>query len=231
MDSIHLSPRLKAVADFVPLNARLADIGSDHAYLPVNLLLNDKISHAIVGEVAKGPLDNAHHELKKRHLLAHADVRLANGLAAINETDNVDTVTIAGMGGILISNILNAGKKQKKTFKTLVLQPNTDEQIVRRWLAAQDYQIIAETIVQEESHFYEIIAAVVGEQQQQLSDLDLIFGPYLRVEKTATFVAKWQKESDRITLIFDQLKAAGKSDTDAYRQWQLRYNQIQAVIS
>jgi len=229
MDSIHLSPRLKAVADFVPLNARLADIGSDHAYLPVNLLLNDKISHAIVGEVAKGPLDNAHHELKKRHLLERADVRLASGLAAINDTDNVDTVTIAGMGGILISNILNAGKKQEKTFKTLVLQPNTDEQIVRRWLAAQDYQIIAETIVQEESHFYEIIAAVVGEQQ--LSDLDLIFGPYLRVEKTATFVAKWQKESERIALIFKQLQAAGKSDTDTYRQWQLRYNQIQAVIS
>ncbi|MBZ6002858.1 SAM-dependent methyltransferase [Leuconostoc gelidum subsp. aenigmaticum] len=229
MDSIHLSPRLKAVADFVPLNARLADIGSDHAYLPVNLLLNDKISHAIVGEVAKGPLDNAHHELKKRHLLERADVRLASGLAAINDTDNVDTVTIAGMGGILISNILNAGKQQEKTFKTLVLQPNTDEQIVRRWLTTQDYQIIDETIIQEESHFYEIIAAVVGEQQ--LSELDLIFGPYLRVEKTATFVAKWQKESERIALIFNQLKAAGKSDTDTYRQWQLRYNQIQAVIS
>ncbi|MBZ5963522.1 SAM-dependent methyltransferase [Leuconostoc gelidum subsp. gelidum] len=229
MDSIHLSPRLNAVADFVPLNARLADIGSDHAYLPVNLLLNDKISHAIVGEVAKGPLDNAHHELKKRHLLERADVRLASGLAAINDTDNVDTVTIAGMGGILISNILNAGKQQEKTFKTLVLQPNTDEQIVRRWLTTQHYQIIDETIVQEESHFYEIIAAVVGEQQ--LSDLDLIFGPYLRVEKTATFVAKWQKESERIALIFKQLQAAGKSDTDTYRQWQLRYNQIQAVIS
>jgi len=229
MDSIHLSPRLKTVADFVPLNARLADIGSDHAYLPVHLLLNDKISHAIVGEVAKGPLDNAYHELKKRHLLGKADVRLASGLSAIYDEDNVDTVTIAGMGGILISNILNAGKQQEKNFETLILQPNTDEINVRRWLTTQHYQIIDEAIVQEENHFYEIIVAVIG--KQQLSDLDLIFGPYLRVAKTPTFVAKWQKESERIALIFKQLQAAGKSDTDTYRQWQLRYNQIQAVIS
>ena len=229
MDSIHLSPRLKAVADFVPLNARLADIGSDHAYLPVHLLLNDTINHAIVGEVAKGPRDNAYHELKKRHLLGRAYVRLADGLAAINDKDNVDTVVIAGMGGILISDILKAGKQQGQAFKTLVLQPNTDESVVRGWLNAQQYQIIDEAIVQEASHFYEIIVATIG--TQHLSDLDVAFGPYLRAEKTATFVAKWQKESERIVLIFDHLKAAGKSDTDTYRQWQLRYDQIQAVIA
>ena len=134
MDSIHLSPRLAAVASFVPKGARLADIGSDHAYLPANLLINNKISFAIAGEVAKGPYENAQHEIVRRALTIQLEARLANGLAAIKDEDHIDTVTIAGMGGVLITEILEAGFSRAKRFETLILQPNTDEHIVRTWL-------------------------------------------------------------------------------------------------
>ena len=99
MDARQLSKRLEEVASFVPDGARLADIGSDHAYLPAYLALNGKIAFAVAGEVVKGPFENAQHEIKKEGLEAKVKARLANGLAAIEANDQIDTVTICGMGG------------------------------------------------------------------------------------------------------------------------------------
>lgn len=229
MDSINLSPRLAAVASFVPKGARMADIGSDHAYLPAHLLLQSKITFAVVGEVAKGPLENARHELAKQQLSDVTVLRLADGLAAVTAADQVDTVTIAGMGGILISDILSAAKQRGQTFDTLILQPNTDEQVVRNWLIQNHYQLTHERIVQEDRHFYEVIVAKPG--TQTLSALDLTFGPFLRDEQSPIFKAKWQKEADRIALIFERMTAAGKADTVAFQEWQVRYQQIQEVLS
>lgn len=229
MDSINLSPRLSAVASFVPKGARMADIGSDHAYLPAHLLLQSKINFAVVGEVAKGPLENARHELAKQRLSDVTVLRLADGLAAVTAADQIDTVTIAGMGGLLIRDILAAAKARGQVFETLILQPNTDEAVVRQWLIANAYQLTHERIVQEDKHFYEIIVAKPG--KQTLSSLDLTFGPFLRDEQSPVFKAKWQKEADRIALIFERMSAAGKDDTPAYHQWQARYQQIQEVLS
>lgn len=229
MDSINLSPRLSAVASFVPKGARMADIGSDHAYLPAHLLLQSKINFAVVGEVAKGPLENARHELAKQRLTDVTVLRLADGLAAVTAADQIDTVTIAGMGGLLIRDILAAAKARGQVFETLILQPNTDEAVVRQWLIANAYQLTHERIVQEDKHFYEIIVAKPG--KQTLSSLDLTFGPFLRDEQSPVFKAKWQKEADRIALIFERMSAAGKDDTPAYHQWQARYQQIQEVLS
>lgn len=229
MDSINLSPRLSAVASFVPKGARMADIGSDHAYLPAHLLLQSKINFAVVGEVAKGPLENARHELAKQRLTDVTVLRLGDGLAAVTAADQIDTVTIAGMGGLLIRDILAAAKARGQVFETLILQPNTDEAVVRQWLIANAYQLTHERIVQEDKHFYEIIVAKPG--KQTLSSLDLTFGPFLRDEQSPVFKAKWQKEADRIALIFERMSAAGKDDTPAYHQWQARYQQIQEVLS
>lgn len=229
MDSLNLSPRLAMVARFVTPGARIADIGSDHGYLPAHLLLNQNITYAVIGEVASGPLENAKHELDRRHLTAYTQVRLANGLAAILPEDNVTEVTIAGMGGILISEILSAGYQRHQKFEKLILQPNTDEQVLRTWLEQHHYQITAEDIVQEGKHFYEVIVAQPGEQV--LSETDRLFGPLLRKQQAPAFFAKWQKELQRIETIFDNLAAADKVETSAYQDWHIRYTQIQEVLS
>ncbi len=96
MDERHLSKRLQAVADLVPDNARLADIGSDHAYLPAALLLADKIKYAVAGEVAKGPFENEKAEINKLQMQDCLIPRLADGLDAIENDDHIDTVVIAG---------------------------------------------------------------------------------------------------------------------------------------
>lgn len=229
MDSLHLSPRLSAVANYVPENARLADIGSDHGYLPANLLINNKINFAVIGEVASGPLANARHELSRRGLLVKTILRLADGLSAIEPQDAIDTVVIAGMGGMLITTILNASLAKHNQYKTLILQPNTDEDAVRKWLIEHNYKIENESIVQEDKHFYEVIVAIPGESQ--LTDDDVFFGPFLRLEKSSAFVLKWQKELSRIHLILDKLNQADKNKTPIFSEWENKYAKIQEEIS
>ena len=112
MDEKHLSKRLTQVAAFVPQGARIADIGSDHAYLPAALALSGRIQFAVAGEVANGPYDNMVKEITENGLTKTIIPRLANGLAAIRPTDKVDTVVIAGMGGALIADILEKGRAQ-----------------------------------------------------------------------------------------------------------------------
>lgn len=111
MNHLELSKRLEKVGEFVPEAARLADIGSDHAYLPVALMLKGKITFAVAGEVVQGPFDSAQKQVRKNGLEEKIIVRLADGLAAIKPEDQINAVTIAGMGGSLIKDILEAGKK------------------------------------------------------------------------------------------------------------------------
>ncbi|MCT4396789.1 tRNA (adenine(22)-N(1))-methyltransferase [Periweissella beninensis] len=204
MDAKKLSKRLAAVANMVDQNARIADIGSDHAYLPTNLVLNKKITFAVAGEVVEGPFQNAQHEIVNQQLTDRIKVRLADGLAAIKKEDNVDTVVIAGMGGLLISKILDEGNR----FPNLILQPNTDEMAVRIWLQAHNYKIIKEDIVAEGQHTYEIIQAHTG--KMMLNRQQLKFGPDLLKKRPEIWQQKWQHEIMRKKKVLKFLQKAKK---------------------
>ena len=105
MEFTKLSNRLDLVASFVPAGARLLDVGSDHAYLPIALLQEGKIEAAIAGEVVEGPYQSALQNVADNGLEDKIEVRLANGLAAFEPSDAISCVTIAGMGGRLIADI------------------------------------------------------------------------------------------------------------------------------
>src|SRR5574344_1648931 len=99
MNAQKLSERLAKVASYVPTGAVVADIGSDHAYLPCYLVHEGIAKRAVAGEVVKGPYESAVKQVRQEGLTDKVTVRLADGLAAVQPTDGVDTVTIAGMGG------------------------------------------------------------------------------------------------------------------------------------
>lgn len=177
----------------VDANTRVADIGSDHAYLPVELIEEKVANYAIAGEVAKGPMSRSKEDVEKFGLSDKIDVRLGDGLAVIKADDLIDTVVIAGMGGILIQSILtNATEEQLSHVKTLVLQPNIGEPLVRRWLVENNFKIIDEDIVEEDHHVYEIIKAEKVTEPVTLTDAEFLMGPVLIQKKTPTFVAKWE---------------------------------------
>lgn len=232
MDARHLSKRLACVAAFVPDGARLADIGSDHAYLPANLVLTSRINCAIAGEVAKGPYQNMVNELKHDGLANKVQPRLADGLAAIDDDDNIDTVTIAGMGGTLISQILEKGQAKLKNAHTMILQPNVGAIHVRQWLAQHQWRISSERIIEEDGHVYEIIAAQKSRQPVHYTDRQLRFGPYLIQEASnPAFVTMWEGEASRLETSIDQMRQATNPPTDKINQFNHQLEEIREVIS
>ena len=208
VDEKHLSARLACVASLVPAGARVADIGSDHAYLPAALVLDGKIDFAIAGEVVKGPYENAVREIKDHQLEGQVIPRLADGLAAIEPADKVYTITIAGMGGSLIASILEKDKNKLTGIKRLVLQPNVGESQLREWLMNNHYQIMTEKIIEEDNHIYEIIVAEPSVVPFRYSKYELDFGPFLLENKGPVFRKKWQEYLQREAHVIDQMQKA-----------------------
>lgn len=180
------------VASFVPEDSIVADIGSDHAYLPCYLVQEGIIRQAIAGEVAKGPFESAVKNVTKEGYEEQIIVRLANGLFAIEEKDQVDTVTIAGMGGTLIATILNEGSNRLHTVKRIIAQPNIHSIAIRQWAVENEWRIIDERILKEDGKIYEIIVLERG--IEAYSDIDLLAGPFLHKEQNTYFIEKWNRE-------------------------------------
>ena len=154
-----LSTRLERVAAHVPTGARLADIGSDHGYLPVALVHRGTLCAAVAGEVALTPFHAAQRTVRENQLEQQITVRLANGLAAIEPSDGITAISLCGMGGETIRDILDSGKAHLHGKERLILQPNGGEQPLRQWLMNNHYRIVAEEVLQENRFYYEIIVA------------------------------------------------------------------------
>ena len=211
-----LSKRLAAVAAYVPKNSRLADVGSDHAYLPLFLVEKGHIDFAVAGEVVQGPYQSALANVTQASKQEQIQVRLANGLAAINSSDQIDTITIAGMGGRLIADILSAGMDKLANVQRLILQPNNREDELRIWLEENGFQIVAEEMVVENQKFYEIL--VVEQGQMTLNQLEKRFGPYLMQEKSADFIAKWQNEARKLSQSLEKVPSDHQDDITLLRE-------------
>jgi tRNA (adenine22-N1)-methyltransferase len=208
-----LSVRLSKVANYVPEGARMADIGSDHAYLPCYLAKNGKISSAIAGEVAEGPFHSAEKNVLAEGLADTIAVRKGDGLEVIQPSE-VDCITIAGMGGALITSILDNGKDKLDSVKRLILQPNISAISIRTWLIANNWELIAEEIIEEDSKIYEILVAERGDPRkpyQEKRDEGLLLGPYLLKQKNEIFKKKWTAEMNNWQRIYQAL--AGASET------------------
>ncbi|RLQ92080.1 tRNA (adenine(22)-N(1))-methyltransferase TrmK [Planomicrobium sp. Y74] len=197
MNAQQLSERLKRVAAYVPPDAILADIGSDHAYLPCYLALKGNIQKGIAGEVVKGPYESARKQVQQEGLGKIIEVRLANGLAAVDLTDNVTAVTIAGMGGPLIASILDEGKEKLAGVDRLILQPNVHAKAIREWGAANGWKITEEEILKENDKIYEILVLEPSSTPVSYTEKDLLMGPYLIKEKSPVFIEKWDRETSQ----------------------------------
>lgn len=230
MNGTHLSVRLQTVADFVRPGARLADIGSDHAYLPVYLAKLGRLTSAVAGEVVKGPYENAKTEIETENLADVITARLADGLAAIEPSDQIDTVTIAGMGGTLIAHILENGQSHLTHRERLILQPNVGEDQVRKWLQINRYQIVAERILAEDGHIYEIIVADPVANAVTYTAEELKFGPFLLQEKSPVLQQKWYREQQRLDQVIATMRQATHAPQEKIASFEAQRQQIQEVI-
>ncbi|NUU37677.1 tRNA (adenine-N(1))-methyltransferase [Pseudomonas sp. C2B4] len=185
--------RLERVAAHVPAGARLADIGSDHGYLPVALLRRGVITAAVAGEVALTPFRSAERTVRENGLEPWITVRLANGLAAIEPGDGITAISLCGMGGETIRDILDRDKARLSGQERLILQPNGGEQPLRQWLMDNDYQILCEEVLRENRFDYEIIVAERAGPVQYTAE-ELYFGPLQMQARSPAFLVKWQRK-------------------------------------
>lgn len=218
-----LSQRLEAVVNYIPKGFRLADIGSDHAYLPCYAVKQGIVPFAIAGEVVEGPYQSAKRQVELEGLMDEIKVRKGNGLEVISQ-DEVDCITIAGMGGALITSILEEGKDKLNTIKRLILQPNISAVSIRSWLMKNGWILIAENILEEDEKIYEILVAEKGDPVDK-PDLEmrkeLLFGPFLLADKTTVFKKKWLTELKNWQRILTQLEQAASTEETIQKKYEL----------
>ncbi|MBM7691787.1 tRNA (adenine22-N1)-methyltransferase [Peribacillus deserti] len=222
-----LSKRLEAVAGYITPGSTLADIGSDHAYLPCYALNKGIIRKGVAGEVSQGPLNSARSQVQASGLNDFIEVRKGDGLEVISPYE-VDCITIAGMGGTLISSILEHGKEKLSGVKRLILQPNIGAKNVRVWLLENGWELIQEEILEEDQKIYEILVAEPGNSmipyEHCNKDASLLMGPFLIQEKNSIFEKKWALELAHMRRILNQIEKSGQGGELAAKKTELRDN-------
>jgi tRNA (adenine22-N1)-methyltransferase len=224
MNELQLSKRLEEVVKLIPPNAVIADIGSDHAYLPCYAYLNGFIKKAVAGEITEGPFQSAVQQVRKSGLEQVIEVRKGDGLEVISPNE-VDCITIAGMGGALIRTILEDGKQKLEGVQRLVLQPNIGAKTLREWLLEHSWEIKEEKILEEDGRIYEIIAAEQGAPLKPYGnqkEAGLLLGPILMRERNSAFVKKWTHEQKHWEKVIGQLNQAEETPENKERKEELQ---------
>ncbi|MBV1860484.1 MAG: class I SAM-dependent methyltransferase [Nannocystaceae bacterium] len=184
--SPRLSGRLQAVADLVLRGQPAADIGCDHAQLAAALVRSGAVPHAIASDVRPGPLKHARTRLAK---LTAVEVRLGSGLSTLRP-DEVATVAVAGMGGALMLELLEASPEILATTQRVILQPNTGWESVRRALAQRKIPLDAEVLTQDAGRLYLTMAFDPRARSGTWDEADIMLGPRLRRDRPTLF-GRW----------------------------------------
>ncbi len=173
-----LTPRLKTIADLVPKGHRVADVGTDHAYIPVYLIEHDISERIIATDINKGPLNNADRTIQENSMTNMIETRLGGGLSPY-EPGEVDTVIVAGMGGLLIADIMKASKAVIDSVDRLILQPMVAQKELRKWLIENNFVIVDEVLSKEGNKMYEIIVVQKGQMRDKgglYNEIGYLFG-------------------------------------------------------
>lgn len=235
---LKLSERLETIASMVDRGARLADIGTDHAFVPAALLERGLIRYAYACDIGRGPLERAEEHLKEFGLLDRAETRLSDGLEKLLPGE-ADTVLIAGLGGDLMIRILSRapeireedGTTLKETVRQWVLSPHTAWRDVRAYLRANGYRITDERMVCEEGKYYVVISAVNGDGDAPYggeapggfrAETEEYFGPVLLGRRDPVLRMYLLKEERKTELLLKGLRAAGGEHGSERRAFRVR---------
>lgn len=205
-----LSKRLKAVADMVTKDKIVADIGTDHGYVPIYLVKNNISKKVYAMDINEGPLKMADKNIRLEGLEKKITTVLSDGMDKM--VDNMaETVIIAGMGGDLIVDILSRGK-DIKGINELILSPHKRVDLVRKYLIRNHWKIIREEMVIDAGKYYTIIKADRGEDIEY-TEVELVYGKHLLEDKNEILKKYLEKESDKFSNILHRMKESGNENT------------------
>lgn len=221
---IHLSPRLALIASLVPAGAKLVDVGTDHAYLPIRLLQQRAVSSVIATDIRPGPLQAA---LKNKDVSGAEGLRcvLTDGLDGISPNE-ADTVVLAGIGGETIVDILNRAPWALRDTR-LILQPMSRPDVLRLWLCDHCVRITGEHLVMDHGKLYQIVEAQQG-IAPTLSALETYTGEYGLISRDPLFPVLLQRYEKKFSVA-----AAGadssQNDRSASGNWRSLLSEIETM--
>lgn len=201
---MELSKRLQAVADLVSTDLAVADVGTDHGYIPIYLIETGKCKKAFAMDVNQGPLFRARKHINEHGLESQIETRLSDGVKQLKEGE-CDAVVIAGMGGALTIKILEEGKPIFKNLTEFVLQPQSELHKVREYLIEQGYCVVAEDMVQEDGKFYPMMKVINGASDAYHA-IEFRYGKFLLSEKHPVLKAFLEKEKQTKRIILQNLQ-------------------------
>jgi tRNA (adenine22-N1)-methyltransferase len=203
---MELTKRMRMNADLVPAGAKAADIGCDHGYVSI-YLAEHKMCRVIAMDVREGPLAAARKNIGLAGMENIIECRLSDGLTALAPGE-VDTVLIAGMGGMLIRDILRDGKQILSQITTLVLQPQSDWQVVRKTVFELGFCIDKESFCTDAGKNYIAMRARTdrGKKEHPYSEAEWMFGRYLPTKKDADYIDYLEHERLKYAAIKKQLE-------------------------
>ena len=211
---MELSKRLYAVAGLVTEGASVADIGTDHGYVPIYLVERGIASKVIALDVNQGPLNRARMHIVGHGLGDRIETRLSDGLARIRPGE-VDTVIVSGMGGPLTIRILQEGKEVADQLNTLILQPQSEICRVRRFLTENGYRIEQEDMVLEDGKYYPVMRVVHG-TKEPYEEWEYLYGKRLLEARHPVLLEFLKRELRIKESILEQL--AGRSGSESARE-------------
>ncbi|GLB30245.1 SAM-dependent methyltransferase [Lacrimispora amygdalina] len=211
-----LSKRLGVIASFVPEGSHVADVGTDHGYIPIHLVQEGIAKSAIAMDVRKGPLLRAQTHIKEAGLEDLVEVRLSDGLLKL-EKNQADCVVIAGMGGELIIHILEEGRHLWDSISYWVLSPHSELYKVRKFLIEHEFSIGRETMIKEDGKYYSVMG--VTREASVLSglnpELEYRYGRDLLKSGDPVLKEYLKKEQIKLGLILKGLKSSGTINAES----------------
>ncbi len=225
-----LSNRLLAIAGLAGSGECVADVGTDHGYLPIFLIEQGRMKRAIAMDVREGPLSRAQAHIRAHRLTDYIETRRSDGLAAL-QPGEAGVIVIAGMGGSLMSRILSQGEAVIRKETLLVLQPQSEVLEFRQFLMRQGYELLAEEMVKEDGKYYPMmkvqrvqdVAGEAASAMQDITDRDmriaLKYGPLLLRDHHPVLLEYLREQQKKQELIARRLAdAATETASERRRQ-------------
>ena len=212
---ILLSKRMQMVADLVTKGGVLADIGCDHGFVSIYLIEKGICPKVIAMDVNEGPLLRAREHIEERGLTEYIDIRLSDGMEKL-QMQEADSILIAGMGGRLVIKILSDYMDKAKALREIILQPQSELHLVRRFLIENGFHIVKEDMTEENGKYYPALKVVWEEgQTQELQEREEWFGPCLLKDKNSVLLEYLQREKAKFVQISNEIENIGKREDTA----------------
>lgn len=211
---MELSKRLAAIAEMVGECESMADIGTDHGYIPIYLIEQKKVKRALAMDVKEGPLERAKEHIRLYGLDEYIELRLSDGAKKLKPSE-VEVAVVAGMGGRLMMRIVEESREVFHEMKFFVLQPQSEHGFVRRNLAEQGYEILAENMVCEDGKYYPMMKVKKGRMKLE-KECFYEYGEFLLKEKNPCLQEYLKSERSNYTKIMEKL-ALGDSQKQKTR--------------